>query len=40
MLVIVATVLGVLACISIMLEAVGSAACLFALTIFLLTRAV
>jgi len=38
MLVIVATVLGVLACIS--LEAVGTAACLFALTIFLLTRAV
>jgi hypothetical protein len=40
MLVIIATVLGVLACIAVMLEAVGTAACLGALTIFLLTRAV
>jgi hypothetical protein len=37
MLVIIAAVLGVLACIAIMLEAVGTAACLAALTIFLLT---
>jgi hypothetical protein len=39
MLVIIATVLGVLACIAVMLEAVGTAAALFALCIFILTRA-
>ena len=40
MLVAVATLLGGLACIAVMLEAVGTAAWLFALCIFVATRAV
>jgi hypothetical protein len=36
----IATLRNRLACIAVMLEAVGTAACLAALTIFLLTRAV
>ncbi len=40
MLVIIATLIGALACIAVILEAVGTAAWLFALALFLLTRTV
>jgi hypothetical protein len=40
MLVTIATLIGALACIAVMLEAVGTAAALFALCIFVATRAV